>query len=104
MPRGRPHQRPLVVAQKDRAELRRWSRRPKSSHALAQRASIILRCADGDPSNQVARDLRLTNATVWKWRKRFLDRGLAGLLDEPRFGGPRTISAEPAAAVGTVSL
>ncbi len=104
MPRGRPHQRPLVVGQEDRAELRRWSRRPTSSHALAQRASIILRCADGDPSNQVARDLRLTNATVWKWRKRFLDRGLAGLLDEPRCGAPRTISDEQVEAVVTATL
>src|SRR5260370_40327480 len=92
MPSGRPHQRPLVVGQEDRAELQRWSRRPKSSHALAQRASIILRCADGDPSHQVARDLRLTNATVWEWRKRFLDRGLAGPPDEPRGRAPPTTS------------
>jgi transposase len=59
---------------------------------LAQRASIILRCADGEPSSQVARDLRVTNTTVWKWRKRFIERGLAGLLDEPRVGAPRRIS------------
>lgn len=104
MPRGRPHQRPLLVGQADRAELRRWSQRPKSSHALAQRASLILRCAEGDPSNQVARDLRVTNATVWKWRKRFLDRGVAGLLDEPRCGAPRTISDEKVEAVVTATL
>src|SRR5260370_29908639 len=104
MPSGRPHQRPLVVGQEDRAELRRWSRRPKSSHFLAQRASMILRCADGDPSNQVARALRITNTTVWKWRKRFIESGLAGLLDEPRAGAPRTISDQKVEEVVTATL
>ncbi len=104
MPRGRPHQHPLVVSTQDRADLLRWSKRPKSSHALAQRASIILRCAEGDPSNQVARHLRLTNQTVCKWRTRFIDRGLAGLLDEPRCGAPRTISDAQVEAVVTATL
>ena len=104
MPRGRPHHRPLLLSPSDRADLLRWSRRPKSSHALAQRASIILRCAEGEPSNQVARELRVTNATVWKWRTRFLDRGPAGLLDEPRCGAPRTIDDETVEAVVTATL
>ncbi|MDQ6713911.1 MAG: IS630 family transposase [Candidatus Dormibacteraeota bacterium] len=104
MPRGRPHQRPLLLSASDRSELLRWSRRPKSSHALAQRASIILRCAEGEPSNRVARELRVTNATVWKWRRRFLDRGPAGLLDEPRCGAPRSISDDTVEAVVTATL
>jgi len=104
MPGGRPHQHALVVSAQDRADLLRWSKRPKSSHALAQRASIILRCADGDPSNQVARQLRLTNQTVCKWRTRFIDRGPAGLLDEPRCGAPRTLSDARVEAVVTATL
>ncbi len=104
MPRGRPHQTPLVLSAQDHADLRRWSKRPKSSHALAQRASIILRCADGDSSNQVARDLRLDNHTVGKWRRRFVQGGLAGLLDEPRSGAPRTIADAQVEAVVTATL
>src|SRR5579859_5608398 len=104
MPRGRPHKTVLNVSASDRDQLLRWSKRPKSSHALAQRASIILRCADGHPSSQVAHDLRLTNATVWKWRKRFVERGLAGLLDEPRAGAPRTLSDEKVEEVVTATL
>jgi transposase len=104
MPRGRPHARPLVLSPTDREELLRWSRRPKSSHALAQRASIILRCAEGQPSNQVAHELRLTNATVGKWRRRFVERGPAGLLDEPRVGAPRRISDDTVEAVVTTTL
>ena len=47
----------------------------------------------------VARRYRTTNATVGKWRTRFIERRLEGLLDEPRVGGPRTISDEAVEAV-----
>jgi transposase len=33
----------------------------------------------------------VTAQTVWKWRRRFVERGLDGLLDEPRPGVPRKI-------------
>jgi transposase len=33
----------------------------------------------------------VTVQTVGKWRRRFVERGLDGLLDEPRPGVPRTI-------------
>jgi len=104
MPRGRPHQARLSVSPHERVELLRWTQRRKSRNGLAQRASIILRCADGDPSNQVARALRLTNHTVGKWRSRFIHRGLAGLLDEPRVGAPRTISDKKVEEVLTATL
>ncbi len=104
MPRGRPPTIRLVVSAEDRAELQRWSKRPKSSHALAQRASILLRCADGESGTQVARDLRVDKHTVGKWRRRFVQRGLAGLLDEPRPGAPRTIGDDQVEAVVTATL
>ena len=104
MPRGRPPKTILEVSAADRDQLLRWSKRPKSSHSLAQRASIVLRCADGHSSSKVAQDLRITNATVWKWRKRFVERGLAGLLDEPRSGAPRSISDEKVEEVVTTTL
>ena len=47
----------------------------------------------------VARRYRTTNATVGKWRTRFIERRLEGLLDEPRVGGPRTISDADVEAV-----
>ena len=66
MPRGRPHAAPLVVPDKERVELIRWTKRTKSSNGLAQRARIILRCSDGLTSTEVAKELNVTNATVWK--------------------------------------
>lgn len=104
MARGRPHKAPLVVREEDRVELARWSRRVKSSNGLAQRARIVLRCAEGAASSAVAVDLGLTNATVGKWRSRYIARGLDGLLDEPRCGAPRTVSDEQVEEVLTQTL
>jgi transposase len=104
MPRGRPHKAALVVLEEDREALLRWTRRTKSSNGLAHRARIILRCADGLSSSDVAKGLRVTNQTVCKWRSRYIERGLAGLLDEPRCGAPRTISDEQVEEVVTATL
>jgi transposase len=104
MPRGRPHKVSLSVSDADRAELVRWTKRVKSSNGLAQRARIVLRCADGLRSTELARELRVNDHTVFKWRKRFIERGLAGLLDEPRPGAPRQVSDEQVEAVLSQTL
>lgn len=88
---GRPIS-PLVLTMNERETLDRWSRRPKTAQALAQRARIILACAEGKTNKAVAKMLRLTFQTVGKWRSRFLQRRLDGLMDEPRPGAPRTIT------------
>ena len=82
---GRPIA-PLSLAVEERESLESWTRRPTSAQALAQRARIVLECAAGNPNMVVARKLRVTPQTVGKWRQRFLDRRLDGLLDEPRPG------------------
>jgi len=104
MPRGRPHRAPLIVSDQDRIYLLRWTKRSKSSNGLARRADIVLRCADGLSSSKVAAELRVTNNTVCKWRSRYIEQGLAGLLDEPRSGAPRTVSDEAVEKVVTATL
>jgi transposase len=59
----------------------------------------VLRCSRGCSNSQVARELRLTNATVGKWRSRFVAEGIVGLLDQPRSGAPRRISDDQVEAV-----
>jgi transposase len=87
---GRPIA-PLSLAVEERENLENWARRPTSAQALAQRARIVLECAAGSPNLAVARKLRITPQTVGKWRQRFLERRLDGLLDEPRPGAPRQV-------------
>ena len=101
--RGRPLA-GLTLTSEDRATLERWTTRRKTAHGLAVRAEIVLRCSTGCSNSQVARDLRLTNATVGKWRSRFVVSGVAGLLDEPRSGAPRRISDDRVEAVVVKTL
>lgn len=88
---GRPKA-ALVVSPEEHEVLVSWSRRHTSAQAHALRARIVLECADGQSNLAVARSLRVTQQTVCKWRKRFVERRIAGLLDEPRVGTPRKLS------------
>ena len=95
---------PLSVTSEERESLERWTRRPKTGQALAQRARIILESATGKSNTEVARRLRVTNQMVGKWRMRFLEKRLDGLLDEPRPGTPRRLSDEEVERVLTMTL
>ena len=68
-----------------------YTQRRKTAQALALRARIVLGCAAGLSNKAVAARERVTAQTVGKWRRRFVERGLDGLLDEPRPGAPRKI-------------
>ena len=90
MGRGRPV--PKLELRPDEGErLLEWTRRRKTSQALAMRARIVLACAGGDANTEVAQRLDITPQTVGKWRSRFIEQRLDGLLDEPRAGAPREI-------------
>ena len=80
------------------------ARRPKTGQALAMRARIVLGCADGLSNSEVAKRLRITSATVCKWRERFRVDRLEGLLDEPRPGAPRSITDAQVEEVVTKTL
>jgi transposase len=89
----------LMVTDGERRELLRLTKRAHVNRALAFRARLVLACTDGVPNTAVARRHRTSNATVGKWRTRFIERRLDGLYDEPRIGAPRTISDEAVEAV-----
>jgi len=91
--RGRPVAE-LTLTDEERETLVRWSRRAKSSQALAQRCRIVLGCADGRSNQEVAAEVGVWPQTVGKWRRRFLEKRLEGLADEPRPGAPRRITDE----------
>src|SRR5216683_3518995 len=82
----------LQLSREERQTLERWSRRHTTGQALALRCRIVLACAEGLSNTAVAGRLPVTIQTVGKWRQRFLERRLEGLLDEPRPGAPRQVS------------
>jgi transposase len=95
---------PITVTNDQRAALESWTRRPKTAQALALRARIILACAEGNPNGVVARLMRVRQQTVCKWRSRFVNKGLEGLLDEPRPGTPRKVTDVDVEKVLTTTL
>ena len=80
------------------------ARRPKTGQAMAMRARIVLGCDEGLSNGAVAKSLRITGATVCKWRERFRVNRLEGLLDEPRPGAPRSVTDKQVEAVVTNTL
>jgi transposase len=79
----------LALTDDERQTLTTWANRPKSTQRLANRARIVLACAEGLDNKQVAAKLRVCSKTVGTWRQRFVERRLEGLVDEPRPGAPR---------------
>ncbi len=73
MGRGRPLA-ALALSAQENNQLVEWTRRGKTSQALALRARIVLGCAQGTTNGGVARSLQVTPQTVGKWRSRFLGR------------------------------
>jgi transposase len=94
----------VELSEAERSQLEAWTRRPKSANALAMRSRIVLAAADGLNNTAIAAKLAIRVGTARKWRSRFVEHRLEGLLDEPRPGRPRTISDEQVEAVITKTL
>jgi len=93
MAMGRPKA-ALVLSPQQREQLEGLGSSRSLPAGLVRRARIILLSASGKTNLQIARQLGLTNATVGKWRQRFLEQDVSGLHDELRPGRPRPISDE----------
>jgi transposase len=88
------HVRILAVPDSDRAELEQRARAKGAPARLVERARIVLLAADGLTGAQIAERAGCTEPTVIKWRRQYAERGLAGLEDAPRPGGPKTVLTE----------
>src|SRR2546430_17690109 len=70
---------PIVLSEDERAELVRRAGGP--GRWRADRARIILACAEGMPDAAAAQALGVAVKSVSKWRRQFADQRLAGLED-----------------------
>jgi transposase len=94
----------LELTSDEKDQLERWVRRRKSAQGLALRSQIVLSCATGLTNKEVAAQLGISMPTVGKWRSRFIDSRLDGLVDEPRSGRKPTITAKQVEDVVVATL
>jgi transposase len=98
---------PLLLSDAERASLEALARKRTASQALAERARIVLACAEEGgvaPLTRVAGAGGVSRETVRKWRVRFMDGRMGALADAPRPGKPRTITDEQVEVLVTRTL
>src|SRR3984893_3934118 len=95
---GRPLA-PLQLEREQREQLEAMASSRSLPHGLVTRVRIILLSADGLSNKDIAVRLRLNQATVGRWRGRFVKQRLAGLHEELRSGRPRSIPDEKVATL-----
>lgn len=87
-----PRPTPIELTADEKAHLKRITRCYTLPHREVVRAQVILMASGGLPNAQIARELKIAENTVRKWRNRFLkDRG-KGLKDSARPGAPSAFS------------
>ena len=76
------------LALEQREELRRLIRVGKHPARVTARARILLKSDDGWPAPRVAEALDVSLGTVYRFKQRFTEEGLAGVLKDPSPGQP----------------
>jgi putative transposase len=103
MSRGRPKKQ-LNLSVEEREQLEKLARSRSLPSGLVNRVRIVLMSDDGMTNKHIGATLGLSQPTVGKWRRRFLERGIQGLHDELRPGRPRSISDECVAELINTTL
>ena len=100
---GRPRV-AVELSDDEREALLRYQRRATVSQSLAARARIVMLCAQGHTDTEVAKIVAMGADTVSRWRRRFAERRLQGLLDDERVGAPRKITDDVVEALVVATL
>ena len=86
MPRKSPYS--IVLTEKERGKLEGMAQKYTAPYFSVVRAKIVLLAAQGLSNDQIAAKFDLPRQIVSKWRKRFFEKRLDGLTDQPRSGRP----------------
>ncbi len=95
---------PLVLDEDEQLSLESLVRSRCGTGAISDRCRIILRCADGLTNKAVAAELDMTPSALGKWRKRFFEFGIEGLLGRPPLNLGDPVTGEKVAEVIDWSL
>ncbi len=89
MPRHSPFH--IQLSPDERTELLRRAGSQNMQYSAVFRAKMILLAADGLTNCEIAERLATRREVVSRWRKRFAQKGLAGLETAPRQGRPSSL-------------
>lgn len=87
----------LELSDQTKEQLKLMANSRTLPYGVVRRARIVLLAAQGLNNTKIANQVGLSGRMVGIWRQRFIDQGLMGLYDEPRPGGPRSISDQQVA-------
>jgi hypothetical protein len=102
--RGRKTRFVVLLSAEQRAELEHWQRATTVQAGLARRGRLLLLLDQRLSLTAAARIVGLTVRNARKWVRRFLDRGVAGLTDQPRPGRKPVFSPHGCPAPGQDGL
>src|SRR3970282_938953 len=85
---------PIELSADERRNLEQWTRSHTIEKRLSMRAQIILLASEGKESKDIALKVGTREATITKWRNRFIANRIIGLQDEPRPGKPHEYTSE----------
>jgi transposase len=95
----------IAVSAEERLLLEQLLNAGSTPQNVAFRIRIILGASEGVSNNELAGRLSTTRMTVLKWRQRFVELGIEGILaDAPRPGRKKSISPEKEAAIVEATL
>jgi transposase len=80
----------IILTTEQKQQLEKIVRSHSAERRQVERAQIILECAAGKQNQAIAEKLETSVLRIGKWRRRFAEKGLAGLDDELRPGKPET--------------
>jgi transposase len=94
----------IELTAEERQQLESFARQRRTAQGLARRARIVLAAAEGLENKVIGERLGAELNTVSKWRRRFAERRIEGLYDEPRPGAPRQIGDDEIAETVRLTL
>ncbi|MEQ8192758.1 MAG: helix-turn-helix domain-containing protein [Candidatus Eremiobacterota bacterium] len=82
----------IILTEEERVKLNGLIRSFKTPVGLLERAKIVIMLSEDHSLSHISRVVGIQRRIVRKWGKRFMEKRLKGLEDEPRSGRPPVFS------------
>jgi len=90
MPKKSPYT--ILLSEVERKQLEQIANKYTAPYFVVVRAKAVLMAAQGFENKTIGERLSLPRQIVSKWRKRFYEKRIDGLADQPRCGRPAAFS------------